>query len=77
MEIKDFIWSSYYEEVDKNDPQSLALFEKKIKSLCNEINDKTLAKYYLESFTQKISELTPNLNYKKNLKAALLFTFKA
>ena len=66
MEIKDFIWSSYYEEVDKNDPQSLALFEKKIKSLCNEINDKTLAKYYLESFTQKISELTPNLNYKKN-----------
>ena len=66
MEIKDFIWSSYYEEVDKSDPQSLALFEKKIKSLCNEINDKTLAKYYLESFTQKISELTPNLNYKKN-----------
>jgi len=67
MEIKDFIYNSYYHEVEKNDPYSLAIFEKKIKSLCNEVKDKTLAKYFLDSFTQKINELTPNLNYKKNI----------
>jgi len=42
------------------------LFEKKIKSLCQSIQDRTLAKYYLDSFTQRINELTPSLNYKKN-----------
>ena len=29
IEIKDFIWDSYYNEVDKNNPSSLTLFEKK------------------------------------------------
>ena len=37
IDIKEFIWNSYYNEIDKRDPQSLALFEKKIKSLCREI----------------------------------------
>ncbi len=64
--IQDFIWDSYFEEVDKNNPRSLAIFEKKIKTLCNEIKDKTLAKYFLNNFTQKIIELTPNLNFSKN-----------
>ena len=44
----------------------ISLFEKKIKSLCNDVKDKVLAKYFLDNFTQKINELTPNLNYKKN-----------
>ena len=47
-------------------PHSLSLFEKKIKSLCNDVKDKTLSKYFLDNFTQRINELTPNLNYKKN-----------
>ena len=29
------------------------------------MQDKTLAKYYLENFIQRINELTPNLNYNK------------
>ena len=66
VEIKDFIWDSYYNEVDRNSPNSLSLFEKKIKSISNEIKDKTLAKYFLEHYIQKIDELTPHLNYKKN-----------
>jgi len=65
IEIKDFIWDSYYNDVDKNNPSSLTLFEKKIKSLCNEVKDKTLAKYYLDNFLKKINSLTPILNSKK------------
>ena len=66
IEIQNFIWESYYQELDKNNPHSLTSFEKKIKSLCNSIKDKTLAKYFLENFTKKINELTPNLISKKN-----------
>ena len=65
-EIQNFIWDSYYQDVDKNNPRSLTLFEKKIKSLCNDVKDKTLAKYFLDSFIQRINELTPHLNFKKN-----------
>ena len=66
VEIQNFVWNSYYQDVDKNNPHSLTLFEKRIKALCNEVKDKTLAKYFLDSFTQKINELTPNLNFRKN-----------
>jgi len=65
-EIQDFIWDSYYQDIDKNNPRSLTLFEKKIKALCKDIRDKILAKYFLDYFTQRINELTPNLNYRKN-----------
>ena len=53
-------------DVDRNNPHSLSIFEKKIKSLCREMKDKVLGKYYLDSFLTKIKEFTPNLNYKKN-----------
>ena len=65
-DIQNFIWDSYYRDLNKNDPHSLALFEKKIKSLCSEIKDKTLAKYFLDNFIKKINELTPNINSRKN-----------
>ena len=42
------------------------MFEKKIKSICHEIKDKTLSKYFLDHYIQKINELTPSLNYKRN-----------
>jgi DNA primase len=66
IEIQDFIWNSYYNNVNKNDPYSLSLFEKKIKSLCGEMQDKILAKYFLDKFIKKINDLTPNLNFRKN-----------
>jgi len=66
MEIQNFIWNSYYKDVDKNNPHSLTLFEKKIKSLCSDVRDRTLAKYFLDNFTRRIYELTPNLNLRKN-----------
>ena len=64
IDIQSFIWNSYYEQVNINNPQSLTIFEKKIKSLCGEIKDKILAKYFLDNFVKKINELTPNINFK-------------
>ena len=65
VEIQNFIYNSYFQEVEKNNPRSLALFEKKIKLLCSEVKDRTLAKYFLDNFMQKTNQLTPNLNYQK------------
>ena len=66
IKIQDFIWNSYYREIDTDDPHSLTSFEKKIKNLCSEMQDKILAKYFLDNFINKINDLTPNLNFKKN-----------
>lgn len=66
IDIQNFIWDSYYKDIDKNDPRSLTLFERKIKSLCKDIKDKTLGKYFLDNFMKRINELTPNLNAKRN-----------
>jgi len=65
IEIQNFIWSSYYQNIDKNNPNSLTMFEKKIKALCNDMRDKTLAKYFLNNYIGKINELTPYLNQNK------------
>jgi len=65
-EILNFIWDLYYKNIDRNNPHSLSLFEKKIKSICYEIQDRTLGKYFLENFTKKINELTPNIYIRKN-----------
>ena len=54
-------------EIDKNNPHSLALFDRKIRSLCREVKDKTLSKYFLENFIRKLNELTPNVNFKKRI----------
>ena len=66
IEIQNFVWDSYFQDIDKNNPHSLTLFEKKIKSLCGEVKDRTLAKYFLDNFMRKINELTPNINFRKN-----------
>ena len=50
IEIQDFIWESYYQDLNKSDPHSLTLFERKIRSICSEVNDKTLGKYFLDNF---------------------------
>ncbi len=65
-EIQNFIWDSYYKDVDNNNPHSLSIFEKKIKMVCKDVKDKTLAKYFLDNFIKRINELTPNLNFRKS-----------
>ena len=63
--IHNFIFNHYKNET-KNDPSSLAIFEKKIRSIAYSIKDEFIKKYVLEFFLDKISLLTPNANLKKN-----------
>jgi len=74
IEIQNFIWDSYYQDVDIKNPHSLTVFERKIRELCNTIRDKTLAKYFLGDFIEKINDLTPNLNLNLNKNKFISFS---
>ncbi len=65
--IHKFIFNHYFRDVDDN-PSSRAIFEKKLRLISSTIKDEFIKKYVLEYFLEKISELTPNTNfkYKKN-----------
>ena len=57
--IEEFIWNIYLKDLDKSDPYAATKFEKKFKNLCQSIQDKTLKKYILEKYLEKIRNLTP------------------
>ena len=57
--IEEFIWNIYLKDLDKSDPYASTKFEKKFKNLCQSIQDKTLKKYILEKYLEKIRKLTP------------------
>ncbi len=63
--IHDFLFD-HYKNQTKNEPSSLAIFEKTIRSIANSIKDEFIKKYVLESYLEKISSLTPNANNNKN-----------
>ncbi len=65
--IHRFIFNHYSKEMNDN-PSSRAIFEKKLRTIASTIKDELIKKYVLEEFLDKISELTPNTNfkYKKN-----------
>jgi len=65
ISIHNFIFNHYKDQA-KNDPSSLAIFEKKIRSIAYSIKDEFIKKYVLEFFLDKISLLTPNANQNKN-----------
>ena len=65
ISIHNFIFN-HYKNQTKNDPSSLAIFEKKIRSITYSIKDELIKKYVLEFFLDKISLLTPNANQNKN-----------
>ncbi|MBT3599538.1 MAG: DNA primase, partial [Candidatus Pelagibacter sp.] len=48
-----------------NDPSSMAIFEKKLRSVAATIKDDFIKKYVLEFFLEKISSLTPHSNIGK------------
>ena len=65
ISIHQFIFS-HYKKQTKNNPSSLAIFEKKLKNIANTIKDNLIKKYVSEFFLEKIAELTPHSNqYKK------------
>ena len=65
--IHEFIFSHYSRDIDDK-PSSRAIFEKNLRALSANIKDEFVKKYVLEYFLGKVSELTPNINfkYKKN-----------
>ena len=60
--IQSFIWNSFVNKINTNNPYEVTKFEKQIKKLCSTIKDSTLKKYILEDFLSKINKLTPNIN---------------
>jgi DNA primase len=66
--IQNYIWDEYIKDIKRNDPFTISKFEKKIKNICYTIKDEVLKKYILEEFLEKIKDLTPILNTKKNVK---------
>ena len=65
LSIHQFIFSHYKKQTENN-PSSMAIFEKKLRSIANTIKDNFIRKYVLEYFLEKISELTPLSNQNKN-----------
>jgi len=75
ISIHQFIFGHYKKQTENN-PSSMAIFEKKLRSIANTIKDDYIKKYVLEYFLEKIAELTPhsnqnkkNFNYKKTIKS--------
>ncbi len=64
ISIHNFIFNHYKNETI-NDPSSLAIFEKKLKSIVSTIKDEFIKKYILEYFLERINSLTPNINKTK------------
>ena len=66
ISVHQFIFSHYKKQTDNN-PSSMAIFDKKLRSIVNTIKDDYIKKYVLEYFLEKISDLTPHTSqFKKN-----------
>ena len=62
--INNFIFQHYKNKAENN-PSSLAIFEKTVRSIANSIKDEFIKKYVLEDYLEKIHNLTPNTNERK------------
>ncbi len=61
VSIHQFIFS-HFKKQTQNNPSSMAIFEKKLRSIADTIKDNFIKKYVLEYFLEKIAELTPYSN---------------
>ena len=64
ISIHQFIFNHYKQQTENN-PSSMAIFEKKLRSIAATIKDNFIKKYVLEFFLEKISSLTPHSNIGK------------
>ncbi len=66
--IHQFIFNHFKKQTENN-PSSLAIFDKKLRSIASTIKDDYIKKYVLEYFLEKISDLSPHTSQiKKNYK---------
>jgi DNA primase len=64
ISIHQFIFNHYKKQTDNN-PSSMAIFEKKLRSITKTIKDNFIRKYVLEYFLEQIYSLTPHINIGK------------
>ena len=64
ISIHQFIFDHYRNQTENN-PSSMAIFEKTLRSIANTIKDQFIKKYVLEYFLKRISPLTPYTNNNK------------
>jgi len=64
ISIHQFIFN-HHKSQTQNNPSSMAIFEKKLRSITATIKDDFIKKYVLEFFLEKISALTPHSNLGK------------
>ena len=64
ISVHQFIFNHYRKNTENN-PSSMAIFDKKLRSIANSIKDNYIKKYVLEYFLEKISELTPHTSQMK------------
>ena len=67
ISIHQFIFSHYHKQ-STSSPSSLAILEKKLKSIANSIKDGFIKKYILEFFLERMSSFTPNINNRKKFR---------
>ncbi len=61
VSIHKFIFNHYVKKTS-DEPSSMAIFEKTLRSIANSIKDNFIKKYILEFFLEQISLLTPHYN---------------
>ncbi len=64
ISIHQFIFT-HYKKQTKNNPSSMAIFDKKLRSIATTIKDDYIKKYVLEYFLEKISDLAPHTSQSK------------
>ena len=64
ISIHQFIFTHYKKQTENN-PSSMAIFDKRLRSIAYTIKDDYIKKYVLEYFLEKISELTPHTSQTK------------
>ena len=64
ISIHQFIFEHHKTQTDNN-PSSMAIFEKRLRTIAATIKDEYIKKYVLEYFLERIFSLTPNVNNKK------------
>jgi len=64
ISIHQFIFEHHKRKTDNN-PSSMAIFEKNLRTIAATIKDDYIKKYVLEYFLERVFSLTPNVNNKK------------
>ena len=66
LSLSEFIWISELEREDISIPEKKAGFEKRIKSITDKINHKTVREYYNKFFNDKLNDLKFEKNVRTN-----------